>query len=94
MTDGAPKIIETERVLKALGNRRRLAILQLLQKRGAMTVGIIAERIGLSFAATSRHLRILANAALLDSKQTNTNVAYSLPKSRPAALDTTLKTIA
>ena len=56
-----------ERLLKALANRRRLEILKVLKKEreGELSVGEIAERIGLSFKATSRHLSILIGADIL-----------------------------
>ncbi|MDO8576666.1 MAG: metalloregulator ArsR/SmtB family transcription factor [bacterium] len=85
------RIIESERVLKALANRRRLAILQLLHTKGPASVGNIAEHIRLSFAATSRHLRALAGTDLVETEQVNTTVNYSLPKNRHPALDTILK---
>jgi len=91
MSEKRNRITESERVLKALANRRRLAILQLLHTKGPSSVGNIAEHIRLSFAATSRHLRTLAGADLVESEQVNTTVNYSLPKNRHPALDTMLK---
>ncbi len=91
MSEKRNRIVESERVLKALANRRRLAIVQLLHTKGPTSVGDIAEHIRLSFAATSRHLRALAGADLVESEQLNTTVNYSLPKSRHPTLDTTLK---
>ena len=90
---GVNRIVETERVLKALGNRRRLAIILLLSAKGSVSVGDMAEHIRLSFAATSRHLRVLANAELVESEQVNTTVNYSLPKNRQALLDTALRAL-
>ena len=87
------RVKETERVLKALANRRRLSILKLLQRRGATPVGSIAESIRLSFAATSRHLRVLASADLVESEQTNTTVSYSLAKYKHPLLHTALETM-
>ena len=85
------RIVASERILKALANRRRLAIVQFLNTKGPVSVGAIAEHIRLSYAATSRHLRVLAAADLVESEQANTTVNYSLPKSRHPALDTALK---
>jgi len=93
MGEDKQRLLETERVLRALGNRRRLVILQLLQRRGPTAVGTIAENIRLSFAATSRHLRVLANADLVDSEQTSTTVNYTLPKDRHSLLIATLKAL-
>lgn len=71
----------TEKILKALANRRRLAIVQFLHKTGKASVGEIATEIKLSFKATSKHLRILANADMLDREQVSLTMFYSL--SRP-----------
>ncbi|HEY4519946.1 MAG TPA: metalloregulator ArsR/SmtB family transcription factor [Candidatus Paceibacterota bacterium] len=83
---------ETERILRALGNNRRLLIVQLLHKEGSLPVGTVAEKIQLSFTSTSKHLRILAHANVVESKQTSTTVQYSLPKQRHPILIATLKT--
>jgi DNA-binding transcriptional ArsR family regulator len=93
MSDKRHRIVETERVLKALANRRRLTVLAFLAGKDRASVGDIADHIRLSFAATSRHLRTLANADLVESEQVNTMVYYSLVKNRPSALDAALKSI-
>ncbi|OGF62202.1 hypothetical protein A2926_00070 [Candidatus Giovannonibacteria bacterium RIFCSPLOWO2_01_FULL_44_40] len=72
-----------ERLLKALANRRRLEILKVLKKEreGELSVGEIAERIGLSFKATSRHLSILIGADILEKEQRGLRVFYKLAAS-------------
>ena len=55
-----------ERVLKALANKRRLAILKLLYPGKAMTVGFLAREIDLSFRSTSKHLMRLFNVGILE----------------------------
>ncbi|MEK7208494.1 MAG: metalloregulator ArsR/SmtB family transcription factor [Patescibacteria group bacterium] len=69
---------EYERVLKAIANRRRLAIIAFLKKKHAATVGDIAEHIKLSFTSTSKHLNILARADILDKQQQSLEVYYFL----------------
>ena len=71
---------ELERVLKALANRRRLAIVKLLKRQGEATVGDIAEEVGLSFRATSRHLSVLYGADVLDKEQRGPQIFYRLAK--------------
>lgn len=71
---------EIERVLKALANRRRLAIVELLRKDGEKSVGEIADNIKLSFRATSKHLSILVNADILEKEQRSLQIFYSLNK--------------
>jgi len=87
------RIVETERMFKALANRRRLSIIQFLSTKGSVSVGNIAEHIRLSFAATSRHLRVLANAELVENEQINTTVNYSLPQNRHVLLDSALRVL-
>ena len=69
---------EFENILKALANRRRLAILKFLKKHKEASVGEIADEINLSFKATSKHLNILARAGLLDKNQRSLSVYYQL----------------
>ena len=60
---------ELERILKALANRRRLAILKYLKKTHEATVGEIAGEIKLSFKSTSKHLCVLAGADIIERDQ-------------------------
>jgi DNA-binding transcriptional ArsR family regulator len=76
---------ELERVLKALANRRRLAILRSLKRDKEAPVGDIAAAIRLSFAATSRHLGILIAADLVERDQRGLQVFYR-PTSSPSVL--------
>ncbi len=70
------RVVEPQ--LKALANRRRLAILKFLESKNRASVGTIAEEIKLSFKATSAHLLILSACDLLEREQTSTTVLYSL----------------
>lgn len=72
---------DTEKLLKALANRRRLAIVKYLNKFGKASVGDVAREIKLSFKATSKHLGLLRSADVLEREQVNLQVFYSL--SRP-----------
>ncbi|MFH1631435.1 MAG: metalloregulator ArsR/SmtB family transcription factor [bacterium] len=75
---------ETEKYLKAVANHRRLTIIDFLKKNHEATVGDIACAIGLSFAATSRHLNILARLDIVIFDQRGVLVYYSVhPKQRP-----------
>lgn len=67
--------------LKALGNERRLLILQHLFKAKELSVGQISELIKLSFKSTSSHLQILGAADLVESKQASLNKFYSIKHS-------------
>lgn len=67
-----------EKPLKALANRRRLAILRYIKKSRQATVSDIAEEIRLSFKSTSRHLAILRSADLLEREQKSRLAYYRL----------------
>ena len=72
------KIRETEKILKALANRRRMAIVAHLRKASRSTPGGISEEIKLSFKATSKHLGVLYAAELVERKQFGLRIDYSL----------------
>jgi DNA-binding transcriptional ArsR family regulator len=67
-----------EKILKALANRRRLAILKYLKNHREAPVGEIAHEINLSFKATSKHLGILASVDIIERDQRNLQVFYRL----------------
>jgi len=69
---------DLEKVLKALANRRRLAILKYLKENVEAPVGEIAEKISLSLKATSKHLGILAALDILEKDQRSLQIFYAL----------------
>jgi DNA-binding transcriptional ArsR family regulator len=71
---------ELERILKALANGRRIAILKFIKKSNRASVGEIADAIKLSFKATSKHLTILSNVNILDKEQVGLTMFYFLSK--------------
>ncbi|MDO8624010.1 MAG: metalloregulator ArsR/SmtB family transcription factor [bacterium] len=81
---------EVERVLKALANRRRLAIIWFLKEAKEASVGEIAEEIKLSFRATSRHLNVLSGAGILDREQRSLQIFYFLVSNLHPAVRTIL----
>ncbi|MDO8729203.1 MAG: metalloregulator ArsR/SmtB family transcription factor [bacterium] len=84
---------EKERILKALANRRRLAIIDLLHKEREQSVGEIANSIKLSFRATSKHLSVLMNADILEKEQRSLQMFYSLNKNAPNTIRQLLRTL-
>lgn len=72
-----------EKILKALANKRRLAIVQFLKNNPQGSVGEIAEAIKLSFKATSKHLAILSAADIVDPEKRSLQVYYSLSAQCP-----------
>jgi len=71
-------IKQLERILKALGNIRRIRILKTLTYEKELSVGGISERIELSFTATSKHLTILYRLDILDRRQKSLVVYYRI----------------
>ena len=74
---------ELERTLKALANRRRLAVIRYLKANCETSVGEVASAIKLSFRATSKHLGILAAANIVDKEQKGLTVYYRLARPLP-----------
>ncbi|MCI0619730.1 metalloregulator ArsR/SmtB family transcription factor [Candidatus Wolfebacteria bacterium] len=70
--------VRMERVLKALANRRRLAILKFLKDEKEAAVGEVADAIGLSLKATSKHLSLLAAVDIVEHEQRSLQVFYRL----------------
>jgi len=69
---------ELEKVLKALANRRRLAILRCIVKEKQVNVGRMAEELKLSFKSTSRHLALLVAAGVLEKEQRSSQMFFYL----------------
>ena len=69
---------ELEKTLKALANRRRLAIVKYLKENGTATVNDLAKFLDLSFKSTSKHLRVLASASIVEREQKSLNMHYYL----------------
>lgn len=76
---------ELEKVLKALANKRRLTILQYLKRNKEGSVGEIARSIRLSVKATSKHLRILFMAGIIERTQKSLQGLYRLSPIKSAA---------
>ncbi len=79
-----------EKTLKALANRRRLAILKYLKENREASVGDIAGEISLSLKATSKHLSILAALDILEKNQRRSQVFYRLASEQKPAVKHTL----
>lgn len=75
-----------EKILKALANRRRLAILKYLKENREAPVAELAHEIDLSFKATSKHLGILSAIDIIEKEQRSSQMFYCLAGSQePAA---------
>ena len=76
--------------MKALANRRRLAILKYIKENKEASVGAIADEINLSFKATSKHLGILAACDILERDQRSAQMFYRLAIAQKPAVRHTL----
>ncbi len=86
--DFDPRVFdEHAEVCKVLANPKRLMILYLLSRKG-MTVGEIANTLGVPMANASQHLAKLRNKGLVKKKKMGQTVVYSISDSRiPKACD-------
>jgi ArsR family transcriptional regulator len=64
-------------ICKVLTDPKRLMLIDLL-RRGARSVGMLAEEAGLSLANTSQHLAVLRHAGLVDTRRAGTTIHYRL----------------
>jgi len=76
-----------EKILKALANKRRLAILSYLKNQKEASVGDIASEINLSMKATSKHVIILSSLDILEKDQRNLQVFYRISASRTSLVE-------
>ncbi len=67
-----------EKQLKALANRRRLAILKHIKSHREASVSEIAGAIKLSFKSTSRHLGVLAALDIIEREQRSLQAFYRI----------------
>lgn len=66
------------RMMKTVGHAQRLKILDLLQKRGKLSVKEIYENVGISQSNASQHLKALEDIEILTSEREGKNICYSI----------------
>lgn len=76
---------EVARILAALGNQKRLAIMCHL-KQAELSVGEIAGKVELSQSALSQHLAKLREVGLVATRRDRQMIYYSCPPGLPTAL--------
>ena len=84
---------EASRLLKLLGNEKRLLILCFLAARGEMTVGELVEVVKLSQSALSQHLARLRADGLVTFRRTSQTLHYSVVDKRALRVLQVLKEI-
>ena len=78
-------------VFKALGNINRIKIIQMLAKGRVLNVTQIAKELDISLKATSQHLIILQNLAVLEATDKSGHVYYSLNTTLPSDIKNSIK---
>ncbi len=77
---------DLEKILKALANQRRSAILKLLKDKEELIVGDLACGIKLSFKSTSRHLSVLLSVGIVEREQRGPEMFYKIAKDKKPVL--------
>ena len=75
---GIEKIVCMLNRLKAIANPDRIAIIELLQRKGKASFAEIIAHMNLSQASTSKYLRILKANHIVIAKRAGHNVIYSI----------------
>jgi DNA-binding transcriptional ArsR family regulator len=82
---------QAARLLRLLANENRLLLLCHLVAQGEMTVGALAEAVGLSQPALSQHLALLREDGLVATRRDAQAVFYRLADPRAASLLSVLR---
>lgn len=72
--------------LKALGEPRRIEILELL-KKGPLSVGEIADQVDVTQQAVSQHLAVLDRAGLVEARKEGTRSLYAVRRAGFAPIE-------
>lgn len=80
------RILAAAGLLRQLANDRRLLVLCHLAVEGEMTVGRLAERVGLSQPALSQHLTRMRGEGLVATRRAGTQIHYRIADPRVARL--------
>jgi ArsR family transcriptional regulator, virulence genes transcriptional regulator len=87
------KAEEAAALLKLLANERRLLLLCLLASTREMTVGALADAVGISQSALSQHLALLREHGLVACRRDGQTMHYSIADPAAERFLTTLKDI-
>lgn len=78
--------MEVAELLRALGNERRLMVLCKLVENGEMTVGALADAVGLGQSALSQHLARMRVGGVVAARRDGQTIWYRLADPRIAEL--------
>ncbi len=79
-------------IFKVFSNINRVRIVLILAKKEAMSVSELAEELSISFKATSKHLIILDQFDVVNSKGKSSHVFYSLNRDMSKDLKSVIST--
>lgn len=85
-------IIEASKILKALGNSKRLEILYCL-KDDSLKVGQLEKMVKLSQSALSQHLAILRNAKIVSTQRDAQTIYYTISNEKVKKIMALLNTL-
>lgn len=77
---GLRELREIEAVFSALAHPARRDILQVLNARGTMTAGALADRFSCAWPTTTRHLSVLRDAGLVHVEPHGRERRYSVDR--------------
>ncbi|KRA81415.1 ArsR/SmtB family transcription factor [Altererythrobacter sp. Root672] len=77
-------------LLKALGNQRRLMVMCKLAEHGEVTVGTLADEVGLGQSALSQHLARMRSEGLVTFRRESQTLWYRIADPRCGRLLATL----
>jgi len=87
------KVSEVSSTLRLLANEKRLLALCQLARVGEMSVGALAESVGLSQSALSQHLSLLRADGLVDTRRDAQTLYYRISDARVSELLMALRSI-
>jgi len=91
--DLAERAADASRLLKLLANERRLLLLCHLADAHEMTVGALADAVGLSQSALSQHLALMRERGLVAFRRDGHMIHYTIADPAVARFLATLKDI-
>lgn len=80
--DARRELVELDRVFACLAHESRRHVLLVLHLHGSMTAGEIASRFECTWPTTSRHLRQLEDAGLVEVETRGRERAYRVNRER------------
>lgn len=88
----APDVVPFSRLFRALGDETRLRLVALLA-HGELCVCHFEEALGISQPKVSRHLAILRNAGVVETRRSGSWVHYRLARQTDAACEAQLQAL-